>query len=413
MARLSWLLARRFRRNRGGNGFLSFISVSSTLGITLGCSVLIAGLSMMNGFQQVLEERFLKLVPHIEFTAVNGAFNDWEELYQVSTAHPEVVRGQPVIKTQAMVQRGSEFHGMQVFGVAVDTDTAALPEPHAIRDYMTTESWQALEQTNRIVLGAGLAEKLGVTTGDELTVLVANDGGFQEPHRQRMVVGGTFRFGGELDYQQAYTSLATARKLTGYVDGVSTIQLAVRDIYQAQSLARQIGNQLSEHLYMDYWTRAQGHLYRDIQLVRLVMYLVLVLVMAVACFNIVSTLVMTVQEKQSQIAILKTMGMRNAAVMRLFIWQGLQTGIVGTVFGVLGGIALAYALPGIVSGVEQLSGQQVLSSDVYFVDSVPTQLLWLDVVLVAGVALVMSVIATLYPAWRAARTAPAHALHNH
>lgn len=419
MANLTWLLAQRFRQGlrrheneaSAGQGFLSFISASSTLGIALGCTVLIAGLSVMNGFQQVLETRFLKLVPHLEYTAVNGSYQDWPAaLAKVQTA-AGVESARAVIKTQAMVQQGNAFEGLQLTGIDVNRDPL---QAHEIKKYMPDTVWQALQNTPRaVVLGQGLADKLNVSTGDSLSVLIATEQDFRQPQRERLQVVGVFEFGGELDYRSGYVALDTAQSMLQLGNSVTSIEVSLIDIFQAPQLAMQIGNQMNEYVYIEHWMRSQGHLYRDIQLVRVVMYLVLVLVMAVACFNIVSTLVMTVQEKLSQIAILKTMGMRQSGILRVFIWQGLQSGCFGTALGVFGGIALTAALPAVVAGIETLLGTSVLSGDVYFVDTIPAQLQVGDVVLVATVALVMSVLATLYPAWQAAKVAPAQALHNH
>lgn len=412
MAKLTWLLARRFRRNHGKNGFLSFISASSTLGIALGCAVLITGLAVMNGFQQVLENRFLRLVPHIEYTAVQGSFRDADSALNQLRSQPGVNAAQAVISTQAMVQQGTEFKGMQLTGIVIDQNSDSS-QHHAVREFMPAATWQALQQTPAgVVLGQGLAQQLQVSEGDQLQVLVASGQDFREPKRHQLKVVGTFEFGGELDFRQAFVRLDTAQQLTGLGQGVTSLQVQLTDIYAAPQLAMQLGNQLDEYVYIDHWMRSQGHLYRDIQLVRVVMYLILVLVMAVACFNIVSTLIMTVQEKMAQIAILKTMGMRQSALLRVFVWQGLQSGISGTLLGIVGGILLALSLPKLIYLIERVTGSQVLSGDVYFVDQVPTLLAVGDVILVACVALVMSTLATLYPAWRAAQVSPAHALHN-
>lgn len=395
---LSWSLARRFRSKQERSGFLSFISASSTLGIALGSMVLIAGLSVMNGFESMLEQRFLSLVPQVEFTAVEGTLREPDEVIRKSLAHPQVTAARPVIRTQAMVQQGTRFTGVQVEGIATD-------QRQAITDYMTNPVWSALQQESRgVVLGSQLAERLQLSTGDFVTLLVAEQGSFREPRRVRLELLGTFRFGGQVDHQYAYVNLATARDLIGVESGVTSVELDVTDIFAAQQVANEIGHQLNDYLYLDHWMRSQGHLYRDIQLVRLVMYLVLVLVLAVASFNIVSTLIMTVQEKQRHIGILRTMGLRQSAILRVFIWQGLQNGLLGIVIGALGGIALSLALPDLMRLIEQLTGRAILASDVYFVSEIPVSLQWQDVALVSLLAIAMSALATLYPAWYASRT---------
>lgn len=403
---LAWLLAQRFRRARTGAGFLSFISASSTVGIGLGCAALIAGLSVMNGFQTVLETRFLKVTPHIELVAVDGQISAWQENLARLQAQPQVRSAHAVIQTQAMVQQGTQFTGLQLFGV--DTATA-----HPIADFMPSTTWQALQQPGTVVLGAGLAKQLQLRSGDKLTLLLSRDNDFRQPQRQTLTVVGQFNFGGEIDHQQAYVSLATAQQLTGLAGCVQRFHIYINDVYQAPLLAMDLANQVLSYVYIDHWISAQGHLYRDIQLVRVVMYLVLIIVLAVACFNIVSTLVMTVQDKQAQIAILKTMGMRASLIVRVFVWQGLQSGVLGTFIGALCGCALALGLPHVLGWIEQLRGETLLNGDVYFVNFVPSVLAWGDVAVVIFVALLMSMVATLYPAWRAARLDPVQGLHHH
>lgn len=394
---LTWQLARRFRNRRDRSGFVSFISASSTLGIALGCMVFIAGLSVMNGFEKVLQERFLSLIPHVEFTAVNERLADPQQIIDVGLAHPAVVSAKPVIRTQGMVQQGAQFTGVQVQGI----DTS---QPQAIQEYMSNEVWQALNiEPNAVVLGSELAKKLNVTAGDMVILLVAQNANFREPKRIRLNVQGIFEFGGQVDHQFAYVSLKTAREMVGIDGGATAVELTLANVMQAQQVANEIGYNIKDYVYLDHWMRSQGHLYRDIQLVRMVMYLVLILVLAVACFNIISTLIMTVQEKQRHIGILRTMGLRGKQVMQVFVWQGLQNGLIGTVLGTIAGVILTLVLPDLMSWLQWLSGESLLASDVYFINQIPVHLELADVMLVPMVALLMSVLATLYPAWRAAK----------
>lgn len=395
---LTWQLARRFRRRRERSGFISFISASSTLGIALGCMVFITGLSVMNGFEKVLQERFLSLVPHVEYTAVNQQLKNPDKVIAASREHPAVVSANRVIRTQAMVQQGTQFTGVQVQGI--DTE-----QPQAIENYISAETWAALQNTpHGVVLGEQLAQKLNLSADDKLILLVAQNANFKEPKRLRLHVVGTFRFGGQVDHQFAYVNLATGRDLVGIEQGATAVELYLTNVMLAQQVANEIGYRLQDYVYIDHWMRSQGHLYRDIQLVRFVMYLVLILVLAVACFNIVSTLIMTVQEKQRHIGILRTMGLRAQQIMRVFIWQGLQNGLVGVAFGVLAGMLLTLALPQLMATIQWLTGSPLLASDVYFISQIPVELQPWNVVMVAFIALCMSVIATLYPAWRAAKT---------
>lgn len=392
--KLTWGLARRFRAGRERSGFLSFISASSTLGIALGCSAFIAGLSVMNGFADVLQQRFLSLVPQVELRAVSGTLQQPQQLLELAAAHPEVVSARPVIRTQAMIQQGTRFTAVQINGVAI-------AQPQAIENYLSEAAWSAIQQPRTVVIGSGLARSLGLAVNDVITILVADNNSFRQPRRQALTVVGIFHFGGTVDHYFAYTSLDTARELLHIESGVSAIEIQISDIFNAPQVAASIGQQSREYLYLDHWMRSHGHLYRDIQLVRLIMYVVLVLVLAVACFNIVSTLIMTVQEKLRHIGILRTMGLRRAQMMQVFVWQGIQNGALGVLLGVIGGVLLSLSIPQLLGWIQQLTGSSVLAGDVYFVDSIPARLAWLDVVMVATAALLMSSLATLYPAWRA------------
>ncbi len=393
---LAWSLARRFRGRRQRSRFLSFITVSSTFGIALGCMVFIAGLSVMNGFSNVLETRFLQLIPHVEFRAVEGALKYPETIYAAAEQHPLVTQARPVIRTQALVQQGREFVGVEVTGIDPTRG-------HNVADLTSATAWQQLVQPNTILLGAGLAQKLKLGAGDSMTLVVAAEQGFQAPKRLQVTVAGVFTFGGQVDHQMAYVNLDTARTMTGLTEGVSIIELSVADVFAAEQVANEIGYQIKDFVYLEHWMRTQGHLYRDIQMVRVVMYLALILVLAVACFNIVSTLMMTVQEKQRHIGVLRTMGLRTAEVVKVFVLQGIQNGLWGVLFGCLAGVVVSLNLPHVFSWIEQWSGESLLSSDVYFIDRIPVLLQWRDVLIVATVALLMSLLATLYPAWKASR----------
>ncbi|WP_417439505.1 lipoprotein-releasing ABC transporter permease subunit [Idiomarina abyssalis] len=408
--RLAWLIARRFRQGTAKQGFLSFISASSTIGIALGCAVLIAALSMMNGFNQVLQNKLLAVVPQIEYSAVEGALDDWELVAEIAERNPQVVATAPGVNATVMVQTQSTFHGIQVRGVSAEHEQKVS----SLSDYVSKEDWQRWQQKGGLLLGAGLAEKLDLEVGDSVSLLTPekSERGFRSPERVRLQVTGLFQFGGQIDYHNAYVSLDTAINELDFARDVSSVRLRVKDVFSAPAVARQVGNELPELVYLDDWTGSHGHLYRDIELVRWVVYLVLILVMAVACFNIVSTLIMTVAKKRSQIAMLKTLGMKDKTLLQSFVLQGVMNGLYGVVIGCVCGILLAQFLPSIMLTLETWFNFDVLSSDIYFVGEVPSEWIWSDVFLVAGVALLMSLLATLYPAWRAVKVEPAKALHQ-
>jgi len=410
---LALLLARRFRRSRQKTGYLSFISASSTVGIGLGCAILIVLLSVMNGFQKVLEEDFLSMVPHVEYEAVNGALDDWERAANAVLQHPQVVAAAPVTRFQGMVRQPGRFRGLDI--------RAILPEQEAsvsrITEFISKEQWLTFTETERsVIIGSGIATELGIEPGDRLDLLIPEQGQAgrisRSPQRYSVTVAGVFRMGGELDYQQAYMHLEDAAQALGFSDdeAASAIRLRVTDIFAAPQIATEASRLIREHAYIHDWTRTEGHLYRDIQLVRTVMYLVLILVLAVAAFNIVSTLVMAVEEKRSAIAILKTMGATDALIMKTFVWQGSFNGLIGATAGCLAGIAAAHGLPGFLRWIEQATGATLLAEDIYFVGQIPTQVAAADVALVFCAAVVTSLLATLWPSWQAAKMQPAVAL---
>lgn len=408
---LAWLIARRFRRSKHKNRFVNFISASSTVGIALGCAALITLLSVMNGFQKALEEQLLSLVPHIEYQAVRDGLRDWRSIVEIAEQHPQVIAAAPVTVVNSMLQQGRSFKGVSARAI----DPELEPRVSGINDFVSPEDWQRFTaDTQSIILGYGLAEELGLRVGDTITLLVPRvergRQSLQAPRRVQLQLAGTFRLGGELDYQQAYLHLKVGQQAMGLSTEANGVRLRVDDVYQAPVIASQIAGELSEYAYISDWTRTEGHLYRDIQLVRSVMYLVLVLVLAVASFNIVSTLVMVVQEKRSAIAILKTMGASDALILRTFVWQGTMNGVLGVLIGGISGVLLAWQLPGLLQWLEQAFAFTLLPEDIYFISAIPTQVMWQDIVLVLSVALVTSVLATLYPAWKATQINPARAL---
>ncbi|QYJ88476.1 lipoprotein-releasing ABC transporter permease subunit LolE [Shewanella halotolerans] len=411
--RLAFWVGWRFYMARQSNRFISFISFASTAGIALGVAVLITVLSAMNGFEKELEQRLLGVVPHGELTGVNEPLHDWPQIAEDAKKIPGIIASAPFVRIQGLIQKPGGFQGLTVIGITPELEAKVSN----IDDFMPDTAWQALaSKENSIVLGKGLANALGLSLGNTLSLYTPNlasqsaGRGLGSAKSHQFKVAGIFELGGELDLTTAYISLDYGAELLGLGDGVSGIRIKVDDVFAAPQLIRTLGYSQSQYMYLSDWTRTQGHLYQDIQLVRAVMYLVLALVIAVACFNIVSTLVMAVRDKQSEIAILLTMGMAKATIMGIFVVQGALNGLLGCLIGAGLGITLALNLSAIASGIEQLFGVQLLSADVYFIDFLPSQLHLLDVALVVSLALVMSLLATLYPAWKASRIHPAEAL---
>jgi len=415
---LSLFLGWRYVRSRHGNGFSAFISASSTLGIALGVTVLIVVLSAMNGFERELSQKLLSIVPHVELESVNNPIQDWPNIVNDFEKQSAVIAAAPAIKLPGMLQNGLKLKAIEVRGV----DATLEMRVSSIDDYIIAGKWQGLTATennkNTIVIGSGVAKKLQVTLGDKIQLLLPppNSGKevktvFSAPITKNVEVVGIFKFGGTIDETLAYIPLTLANDVMGYKSNeVQSIRLKVDDVFSAPSIARQVAYTLDHYVYINNWTGTQGHLFNDIQLVRMVMFIVLALVIGVASFNIVSTLIMAVNEKQGDIAILKTMGASSKTIMLAFIIQGLVNGVLGSLLGVGCGVYLSLNLTDIISALEQFIGMTFLSGDIYFINYLPSVLQINDVYATVITALIMSFLATLYPAWRATKVEPAQVL---
>ena len=408
---LSLQLARRFRRGKSSNRYISFVSLSSTLGIGLGCFVLIILLSVMNGFERELRERLLAIIPHAELFSINQqGIVDWREYQQVLGEDPRIKEVEPYTKITGMIQQGSELKAVELTGIQIN---AAIPARW--QNEISDTDWQQLrEGPNQVLLGKGILNKLGLAPGDKISVVipsVTEDLTFAAPKNLYLTVAGSIQVGGELDNLIGIMHLKTASEQAGIKSGAQGLRFQFYDPFAAYSIIREVGYGFPQAVYMSDWTRTQGHLYDDIRLVRVVVYIALSLVIAVACFNIVSSLVMAVKEKQASIAILKTMGATDSQIRNTFVFQGLLNGFIGVFWGTLLAVITAPNLSLIVAKLEDLLGIKVLSGDIYFIDFLPSQLQANDVLLTVLVAIVLSVLATLYPAQKAAAIQPARALH--
>lgn len=405
---LPLFLGLRYSRSRQRNGFISFISASSLIGIALGVMALILGLSAMNGFERELKNRVLTVIPQGELDVVESPIADWPGLREYLLAQPGVAAVSPVIRINGLLESGNHLKGVQL--------RAILPEyEEQISDadeYMTGKGFAELEEgENGVILGAAIARKLGLKVGDTVGLLMPEGGeGIKQPRRQLLKVVGLLEIGGQLDGLLGFMHLADAQSITGMGSAVTGFSLKVDDVFKAQSITVAAASKFPHHVYIRSWMNSQGYLYQDIQMVRTVMVVVMLMVVAVACFNIVSTLVMSVNEKRGEIAILKTMGASAAQIRQTFVIQGMVNGVLGALLGaLLGGVLSEYLTP-IMGGLERLIGHRFLNPEIYFIDFLPTELHWLDLGLVTGAAILMSFIATLYPAWRASGLVPAREL---
>ncbi|MGR5178370.1 lipoprotein-releasing ABC transporter permease subunit LolE [Vibrio parahaemolyticus] len=407
---LSFFIGKRFSKAKQRNSMVSFISISSIVGIAVGVAVIVIGLSAMNGFERELKNRVLSVIAHGEFEGVNAPIKNWQSVIDSSLQHKEVEAAAPYVRLTALVEKGTHLKAVEVRGVAPELETQVSRLPSFVSG-KTWQSFQAGEQ--QVILGKGVADQVGADVGDFVTLMIptSNDSTkVQSPRRVRVKVTGLLELNGQIDHSLAIVPLQDAQQYALLGEQVTGVSIKVNDVFSAPLVVREVGNTLTEYVYLRSWKQKYGFLYRDIQLVRTIMYLVMVLVIGVACFNIVSTLMMAVKDRASEIAILRTMGATDGLIKRVFIWQGVFSGVVGSLVGGVLGSLVSMNLTPIVSALESMIGHKFLSGDIYFVDFLPSQLLWNDVALVAGTATLLSLIATWYPATKASQLNPAAVL---
>lgn len=409
---LSVFIGVRYTRAKRRNHFISFISLTSMIGLSLGVLVMILVLSVMNGFDRELRTRILGMVPHATITSGTQPVDDWRALAEQVKRHPDVVGVAPFTQLQGMLT-----HSGSVRPVLVN---AVLPEAERdvsiISEHMVAGDLNALQSGEfGMVVGEGTARRLGVGVGDKLAFIlpeasVTPAGVF--PRLKRFTVVGIFKVGADLDSSLALIHIGDAAVLSRWQEHqVEGVRLKLRDLFRAPQVSWDIANSLQgqEFIARD-WTRSHGNLFQAIQMEKTMIALLLLLIVAVAAFNIISTLVMVVTDKKADIAILRTLGMTPRQIMMVFMVQGTVIGVVGTVIGGVLGVISALNITAWVAALEKLLGHQFLNSNVYFINYLPSELKVDDVVLICSTALLMSFLATLYPAWKAARTQPAEAL---
>ena len=405
------LIGLRYTRAKRRNHFISFISMTSMLGIGLGVAALIVVLSVMNGFQKELRARILGVASHVQVSGSGGRLEDWQQVARKSAAHPQVVAAAPFVNAQAMLTFRSAVRGSAVRGILPELEDKVA----AIGSHMTAGRLQALAPGEfGIVLGAELARALSVRLGERVT-LIAPQGLVTPagvlPRLKQFRVVGVFEVGMfEYDAGLALVHLADAQRLFQMGTAVSGVRLKLADLFAARAVAQDLAATVGGNLYVTDWTRSHANFFRAVQIEKNVMFIILLLIVAVAAFNIVSTLVMMVTDKRPDIAILRTLGATPGSIMKIFVIQGVLIGVIGTLIGVVGGVLLALNIETVVPFLERLFNIQFLSREVYYISELPSDLQRGDVLTIAAVSLVLSLVATLYPSWRASRVQPVEAL---
>jgi len=401
----------RYTRAKRRNHFISVIALISMLGIALGVMALITVLSVMNGFQKELRGRILGVASHVVINGVGNRLVPWRDVMASATQHPAVVAVAPFVLAQSMLSVGSAVQGAVIRGI----DPQAEATVAEVGQHMRSGRMEDLKPGEfGIVLGSELARALTVRVG-ETVVLIAPQGQVTPagilPRLRQFRVVGIFEVGMyEYDYGLAYIDIQDAQRLYRLEDAVSGVRLKLDDLMQAPRVARELARLLPGEAYAADWTRSHANFFRAVEIEKRVMFIILTLIVAVAAFNIVSALVMAVTDKQADIAILRTLGASPGSVMKVFMVQGSLMGVIGTLAGVAAGVLLALNIDVVVPFIEQTFGVRFLAKDVYYISDLPSDLQWADVAVIGVVSLVLTLLATIYPSWRAARVNPADAL---
>ncbi len=408
---LIFYIGLRYTRAKRRTQFISFITLTSVLGIALGVTALITVLSVMNGFEAELRERILGMTSHATVTGQSGQLDNWQELDQRLIGYPHIQGTAPFINGQVMINAERRVSGTMLSGILPEnegkvSEVAAKMKQGKLTDLVPGEYG--------IILGIELANYLGVVVGDKITVIspqVNSTPAGVVPRMRRFTIVGTFQVGMyEYDRNMALIHLDDAAKLFQLDSAVSGLRVKLDDLFNAPKITHELSQALYNNYYVSDWTLAHSNFFRAIQTEKTVMFIILLLIVAVAAFNIVSTLVMVVTDKRGDIAILKTQGLTSPSVMGIFMVLGAIIGAVGTVIGTIFGVLLALNVETIVPAIEKFFNVQFMAADVYYISELPSKLVWIDVYSIAGMAFFLSLLATIYPAWQAAKINPAEVL---
>lgn len=410
---LSLITAIKFRKGRRKSGMLSLISIISTMSIAIGIAALIIGLSAMNGFERELHNRVLSVVPHGQLYPQYGNLEQWRQVQKELKENKDIVSAVPFVNFTGLIENGSKLGAVEVQGIdpEQESQTSALPK------FVLNNKWQEFKSdSQQVIIGAGLAKTLSIKEGSWVSLLlpVSTNGSTQlkQPKRVRLHVIGILDLSGSLSNNVALVPLADAQKLLDMDDSVTGVMVNVDKVFDASRIIAQATLGLNMNLSFNSWENAYGFMYRDIQMIRQIMYLAMIVVIGVACFNIVSTLVIAVKDKQRDIAILKTLGATNGLIKHIFIWYGIISGLIGSLMGVIFGVVIAWQLSNIMKVVESLMGHKILNSHIYFVDFLPSEIHFTDVAIVFVTAMLLSLVASYYPAKRACKVDPARILNS-
>ncbi len=407
---LSIFIGARYTRAKRRNHFISFISMTSMIGLALGVLAMIVVLSVMNGFQREMSARILGMVPHAALLGVKPV-DDWQAVAATALKNPQVIAAAPLTELEGMLSYKGLMQPIQISGI----DPAQEAKVSIVANHIVQGRLDDLKPDEfGVVIGEITARRFHLNVGDKLTLIVPEvstaPGGIT-PRMQRLNVVGVFKVGAELDGSMGLIHMADAAQMQHWAPNqVQGVRIKVQDLYSAPQVSTAIVGQLGDQFRADDWTHTQGSLFSAMKMEKTMIGLLLMMIIAVAAFNIIATLIMVVNDKGADIAILRTIGATPAQIMGTFMVQGTLIGIVGTLIGGVLGVIAAINVSQLVGWLERVSGQHIFTSDVYFVSTLPSELQWGDVALICSAGLVMSFLATLYPAWRASQVEPAYAL---
>jgi lipoprotein-releasing system permease protein len=406
-------IGRRYLRASRRHGFLSFISGIAVVGLALGVAVLIVVLSVMNGFESELRTRILSLTAHATVSGLEGRIGDWQVKLTKAASVAGVTAVAPYLEQQGMMVHGERSAGVLVRGI--DPRAEAAVEDLS-RQLLSGRLSDLVPGQYHAILGNALAETLGVKQGDKVVLVIA-EGNVTPigvlPRMRSFLVSGIVSAGMyEYDKRLVLVALPDAQKLYQFGADVTGLRLSLEDMYQAPGLVRQVALALGGGFYVEDWTRRHANFFRSIEITKRILFVILSLVVGVAAFNVVSTLVMVVKDKRREVAILRTMGAAPRSIMTIFVVQGSLIGLLGIAAGVVLGVLLSVNLQNLVHGLEALLGTHFLDARVYFMSDLPARVRLSDVLQVSSVALLLSIFSTVYPAWRASRLQPAESLRN-
>jgi len=401
----------RYTRAKRRNHFISFITLISMLGIALGVTALITVISVMNGFEKELRERILGMTAHATVQSRGDSLSNWQKVANEADINPEVIGAAPYIRAEGMLSYNNRVNGTLIRGIVPQEE----PKVSDVGDKMLFGKLENLHPGEfGIILGKDLARALGAFQGDKITLIVPSATVTPTgilPRLRRFTVVGIFEAGMyEYDSTLALVHIKDAARLFRMGDDVTGVRLKLTDMFRSNVITQQLVEDLSEDYYISDWTRQHANFFRAVKIEKITMFVILMLIVGVAAFNLVSTLVMVVVDKEADIAILRTLGATPSTILGIFIVQGAIIGVIGTLLGTIGGVTLSLNIDTIIPAIEQMLGMKFLSAEVYYISELPSELKWNEVFTISIIALFLSLFATLYPAWRGSRIQPAEAL---